>query len=445
MYHRNKVGRKNIFPFSTYARRFCALAILLLLLPACRHAPPRPNIVVVVIDALRADHLPAYGYATNTAPFLGSLSGESTLFVNSYTVSNWTLPCVASLFTSIYPFQQKVRAIDPAKPDSGAAIHPYHVRGIADSVTTLAGVLKRSGYRTYGVSGNPFISESRGFALGFDRFQSFAMKTDAGILNRKAAEWLREKASSPYFLYIHYTDVHEPYPARPPLYMPQRTKKDDFISRYDSNIYYTDRALKKLFVKMRWDRDTVLIVTADHGEEFWDHGARGHSKNLFDSTVKVPLIFYLPEYARKGRRIEPNVGVIDILPTVCEIVGRPAPAQTEGTSLLAALRGDTQGLAGRPYFLYTDRGKFDYHGVIRDNWKLIVDRNSGELLLFDLKNDAHERRSLADRKEFIPIRLELARLFSLFERDSRKYGTRIMKEKLTPERIRELKAFGYLD
>ena len=440
-----KVGTHNAFPFSAHACRAYALAILLLLPPACRHAPPRPNIVVVVVDAMAADHLPFYGYAENTAPFLASLSGQSSVFANAFAASSWTIPAVASLFTSIYPFQQEEDDSGIAAVRGGIAAGKIRYHALAQSVPTMAEILKQSGYRTYGLTSNMFLTEDRGFARGFDRFHSFPMKTDARRLNRQLREWRSAMKSHPYFLYVHYTDAHVPYSGRLPFYRPQKERKADMMARYDSNIRYIDHCLKQLFSEMGWSRDTVLVVTADHGEEFWEHGIRGHGKNLFRGAVRVPLLLYFPESSRKGRRIERNVSALDLLPTFCEIIGRPAPPQAEGVSLLPALRGDSGYLEGRALYLSLRHGKYRFQGVIRDNWKWTAEKTTGEQLLFDLKSDPQEKVNLAESKEFKRIRFDLAGRYLAFARDCRKYRTKKIQLELSPERVRELKSFGYLE
>jgi len=439
------MARISNFSFASLSRRLFALSLLFLWLPACRQAPPRPNIVVIVVDAMATGHLPFYGYAVNTAPFLNSLSGQSSVFVNAYATSSWTVPTVASLFTSIYPFQQEEDGVGLSGTTGGIAAGKIRYHALAASVPTMAEILKQSGYRTYGLTSNMFLTEDRGFARGFDRFHSFPMKTEAQRLNRKLREWSGEMKASPYFLYIHYTDAHVPYSGRPPFYRPQKERKADLTARYDSNISYVDHCLKRLFSEMGWSRDTVLVVTADHGEEFWEHGIRGHGKNLFRGAVQVPLLLYFPENSRQGQRVERNVSSLDLLPTLCEIIGKPAPPQAEGMSLLPAVRGNSEYLEGRALYLSLKHGKYRYQGVICDNWKWTVERTTGVQLLFDLKSDPQEKVNLAESKEFIRIRIELAGLFSAFERDCRKYKTKKMQMKLSPERIRDLKTFGYLE
>lgn len=424
------------------------IGILLIIFPlmmSCHRARHRPNIVVLLVDALRADHLPFYGYAENTAPFLHSLSGQSAVFTNAFAASNWTVEATASLFTSIYPFQRKTGSERPSSSGAGTSHKRYEVNAFVESVPTIAEVMKKNGYRTYGISSNLFITDTCGYALGFDRFHFFRMKADAETLNQQIRTWRKEMDASPYFLYVHYTDTHVPYDKRHPFYRPQKTRKKDFVARYDSNIHYFDQELRKLFTEMRWDRNTIFIITADHGEEFWEHGYRGHGKNLFNGSVRIPLFVYYPKFTRKGRVISQNVSAIDIIPTVCDLIGRPSPHQAEGVSLFPAIRGDAKYLEDRPIFLFVDRGKFKFKGVVRDGWKWIMDQNLGKHLLFDLKKDPKERINLAAKKEYAGIRAGLMEQFLAFERKCRKYAVKKTGFELTPERTKELETFGYLN
>lgn len=427
-------------------RPLIALTILsaLLLLPSCRRAPERPNIVLIVVDALRADHLPFYGYGEDTAPFLNSLAGRGAVFAHAYSAANWTVQATAALLTSVHPFQLRTQPEDYA----GGAEAPgseFRVGALAATAPTLAMALKKRGYRTFAVSSNLFVARGSGFDRGFDRFQDFHMKADGRELNAKISEWRSAMKGAPYFLYIHYTDTHVPYVGRAPFYRAHSDRRQDYAARYDSNIRYVDGNIQALFHELGWKRGTVLIVTADHGEEFWEHDYRGHGKNLYNGSVRVPLLLHYPQGIRRSRVIEENVGHVDVLPTVCELAGAAVPPQAEGLGLLKAARGDSAYLRGRPLYLYVDRGRFQFQAVVRDNWKWIANRSNGREFLFDLKADPREQNNLALREEFAAIRAELRDSYLSFVGRSRRYDAVRIRMELTPERIRELKTLGYLD
>jgi len=429
-------------------KRHLLLIVLVLsaLFPsACKKRPERPNIVLIVVDALCADHLPFYGYQKDTAPFLNKLSKHSTVFVHAHSTSNWTAPAIGSLLTSLYPFQHRVNTGNPTNVNGDEAKMPFSVSAIAESITTMAEILKNSGYRTFGLSSNFFVSQQRGCAQGFDYFQGFRMKTDAGVLHAKLAEWEDEMRKGPYHLYIHYTDVHVPYRRRAPWYHPGKDKRDDFISAYDSNIPYVDAKIRALYRRLNWDRNTILIVTADHGEEFWEHGYRGHGHNLFSGSLRVPLLVCLPKGDRTGRRIEPNVTLIDILPTLCEYIGRKPDPQLEGRSLLPAMRGKPEYLAGRPIYAYVERGPFRFRSILRDNWKLIMTPEGDKCFLFDTKTDPGEKNNLAENAQEIGRKLEMVRQYREFEKHSRKYEQKLVPTEFTRKQLEELRALGYIN
>ena len=411
----------------------------------CKKPPQRPNIVIIVVDALRADHLPFYGYKKDTAPFLNTLSRHSSVFVHAHSTSNWTAPSIGSLLTSLYPFQHFVNTGNPSTIPANEDKVEVSVSAISQSITTMAEMFKNSGYRTFGISSNFFISQDRGFAQGFDYFQHYPMHADAEVLNAKVTEWEGEMRKSPYHLYIHYTDIHIPYRRRPPWYQPGKNKRDDFISAYDSNIPYIDDKIRELYRRLNWDRNTILIVTADHGEEFWEHGYRGHGHNLFNGSLRVPLLIWLPQGDRAGRRIEPNVNHLDILPTLCEYIGQKRDPQLEGRSLLPAMKGKPGYLLGQPIYAHVQRGPYRYRGILHDNWKLIMTPEGDKYYLFDLKTDPDEKNNLAKQPEQQDRKLEMARQYWEFEKNSRKYEQKLVEIVFTRKELEKLRSLGYID
>jgi arylsulfatase A-like enzyme len=422
-----------------------ALGLLALFPAACSRRPERPNIVVIVVDALRADHLPFYGYPKNTAPFLNELSRHSSVFLHAYSTSSWTPPAVASLFTSLYPFQHHVNTGNPTAVNGDKTKKKFVVSAIPESITTMAEVLKNSGYRTFGLSSNLFVSEICGHKQGFDYFQKFRTKTDAEVLNAKLAKWRDELRKGPYHLYIHYTDLHLPYRRRGPWYQPQKNRRDDLISAYDSNIYYIDSKIRTLYNRMGWGRDTILIVTADHGEEFWEKGYRGHGYNLFNGSLRVPLLIFLPKGVRAGRRIEPNVTNIDILPTLCEYIRHRPEVQLEGRSLLLALQGKPEYLSGRPIYAYVDRGPNRWRAILRGEWKLIMTPEGDKYYLFNTKVDPGERTNLAENAPEEARKLEMAREYREFEKTSRKYEQKLVQLGSSSKQLEQLRSLGYIN
>ncbi len=280
-----------------------------------------PNVVLIVVDTLRADHLPFYGYKKNTAPFLKSIAEKGALFKHTYSTSSWTAPATASILTSLLPSQTGVmmgmnssKRLTKVKPES-------KLNRIPEKVETIAETLKKNGYKTFGISDNGNISEQMGFNQGFDKFHNFRPKraTAKGI-EAKVIEWEKDlKTSEKYFLFIQYMDPHSPYNKREPWYEKKKSTTKNTVERYDSEINYVDEHLKSLFSKFNWDKNTLFVFTSDHGEEFWEHGKLGHGKTLYNEVIRVPLFFYWPEKISKNI-VEKPVSTIDIVPSISNLL-----------------------------------------------------------------------------------------------------------------------------
>src|SRR5262245_26042641 len=226
--------------------------------------PPR-HIVVILIDTLRADDCPSYGYPKNAAPFLSRLAAESVVFDHAYSTSAWTAPATASLFSGVYPFQHNVTtgfAVTQQMRSTGAEVE---LDRLPDGIETIAEALKHAGYDTFAVTGNLNVRQEMGFAQGFDRFWSASSgKPSAEELNAKLEQWRQRIEKSPrYLLYAHYMDPHRPYRERGPLAAGDPAGGE--MAAYDSEISYVDAHLEELFERFGWLRnDTLVVVVADH-------------------------------------------------------------------------------------------------------------------------------------------------------------------------------------
>jgi arylsulfatase A-like enzyme len=361
--------------------------------PACSRSAShseRANVILIVIDGLRADHLTPYGYSRNTSPFLDELASRSVLFENAISQSSWTKTSVASLLTSLYPDAHGVRTPTDVLPASARL---------------LPEVLQEHGYRTCGIHGNPWLEERFGFDQGFDdfRFTHWNKDTfDAEELNEQALRCLEENSDRPFFLYLHYMDAHTPW--RPPA------EFDDFgpahVDKYDGSIRYLDSRLGDLHDQLR-ERglldDTWILVTADHGEEFGERGNKiGHGLTLYREVLHVPLVIHRGhrQQAAPGRRVRRQVRLIDVAPTILDLVGLPIPDPMEGVSLAAnvvdAYPGPVEDLEA-----FSQVGR---HGAARDRdliavttseFKYILDFEGGAEELYELSGDPAETRNLA--------------------------------------------------
>ena len=377
-----------------------------------------PNVVLIVIDTLRADHLPFLGYEKNTSPFLGEIASKNIVFENAFSASSWTSPSTASIYTSLYPFQHGV--IMCFAPSRGNKIE---LNRIPDEIKTITEVLGENGYATYGVSENINIGEEENFTQGFDRFEKFAYPKNK--INQQLMDWSEEmKSKNKYFLYIHYNDPHKPYFKRSPWYEKKEDPRDNLISRYDSEINYVDEKIKQLYEFFEWDRNTLLVVTSDHGEEFWEHDGQGHGGTLYSEVIHIPFIVQLPEEERIRKRIPENVSNMDILPTIREFLGIKSNEVEEGMNLMPLIRGKRKYNSGRYIFSHLDRIRrqqedLKFAGVISKQWKLII-RMKGGREFFNLKEDPMEKHNVYE--ENFEIAGLLLTEFMEFEKNCKKFS-----------------------
>ncbi len=408
-------------------------------------APPerRPNVVIVLLDAVRADHLPLYGYSRDTAPFLTSLAARSVVFDRAYSSSGWTSPATASLFTSLHPFQHGVIWNIRRMRES-----EFRVSRVPDEPETIAEALEGAGYATFAVSDNPSASVLGGFDAGFDRFES-AADASATAVNRRVKQWRADlEGGRPYFLYLHYMDAHEPY-------LPQGRAFDefmkdgrpnprrDFVAAYDSEIRLLDAKVQGLFESLGWGENTILVVTSDHGEGFHDHGLTGHANSLYDELMRVPLIVYSGGGGFTPGRVSVPVGHVDVLPTLRELAGLPPDPRNVGWSLAPLLREGRWDRGERPLLghLVEFDEKHEVRAVVLGRYKL-VERRPGRAELFDLETDPGESRDLAEGHPEIVARLREA--YDRAESGATRYGQGGRETQLTPEAVEKLRALGYV-
>jgi arylsulfatase A-like enzyme len=338
-----------------------AVGLAMVLCFAACSAAPRPNILVIVIESLRADRVGCYGTHRDLTPFLDSLAEHGNIFWNAYAQSSWALPSMASLWTSRYPWQHGVNALNSV---------------LSDTEPGLAKVLKRHGYVTGGFSANSMLSASLGFAQGFDRYRTFAQppktsdalpKISGDRVSQEALAWLdsvRAKSAAPAFLYLHYTEPNFPYvppkvffdqilAKRPDPLAERRVVYDMFYihrnrwrqtdgatvavlrDMYDGEVMHIDSLLRQLFsdLKSRGFLDhSIVVITSDHGEAFLEHGSTFHGKTLYDELIHVPLLLLISGQSARVD-IRQAVSLLDLGPTLLDLIGISAPRSFEGGSL----------------------------------------------------------------------------------------------------------------
>ena len=433
----NPGARVRTLAWAFPAARPQALALLLLglgSLGACSdpEAPaPQPNVLLISIDSLRADHLGSYGYGRNTSPAIDGLAAEGVLFEQTMSSTSWTLPSHASLFTGL--------------PIAGHGCDSKRTK-LRPAAETLAERLQSAGYRTAGFWSGPYLHPVFGLGQGFDEYVNCAsfgyfedqvpggqrkanQQSHEDITNpkltREVLGWLdRRHAESdpkPFLLFVHMWDVHyDFFPPAPydvmftgdyagtadgtsmrklPGQELDQADKDHTRALYDGEIAWTDfhvgKILKRLEAQGLKD-NTLVILTADHGEEFWERGNFGHRKNLFEESVRIPLILRYPPSVPEGIRVKSMTSIVDVLPTVLEVLGLQASWDAEGlqgSSLVPAWRGQA---AAPERWIFAElkrpRPGDSRVALRKGDWKLLYHSESQELLgLWDLESDAEER------------------------------------------------------
>jgi arylsulfatase A-like enzyme len=400
----------------------------------------QPNVIVIVIDATRADHLPMYGYSRQTAPNLAAFARQGTVFARAYTQGTSTRPSIATLFSSMYPAVHQVN---------------YERDFLSDGFTLLPEALRDAGYATFAVSSNANVSPTFGYAQGFEEFRVWKTESalrltllgrvaedllggprlarllgeradivpTADVITDIALDWVAQHPQRPFFLYVHYIDPHYPY--RPPAPWntafdhrkdaPRRAggvdpagivppERRDWTARtldqYDGEILFADhhvgRFLKELEGRGALD-NTLVIVTADHGEEFYDHGDIGHGRTAYEEVLRVPLLMRWPGRVPAGATYDGLVGHVDLMPTILGLAGVQVPAGLQGANLAPQIAGGTPAPPGRRLFtqVVNDASRLDAvhderHKVIRH----VRGTHQGTEEVYDLARDPRERTNL---------------------------------------------------
>ena len=387
-----------------------------------RAEPPAPrpaNVILIVVDALGAGHLGTYGYSRATDPRLKAFAATGAVFLNTIAQSDWTLPSLASLMTGLYPSVHGA-LLPISDPNLGAQLeagrfHPLAGQRLEPSRPTLAAILAAQGYATGAVVSGGFCNSAFGFGSGFAEYHNGGGRMEE--LSRTYLPWIEKNRDRRFFLYIHVGDVHDPYRAPPPFdglwakpyhgkqdgSRPALDALDDALAQgrppsaedvehlrslYDGGISYTDEHIGRLLDRLKalgLAENTAVIVTADHGEAFLEHGLMRHGNSFYDELLRVPLIAAFPGL-KGGQRLGGQARLIDVMPTVLDYLRVPAPP-TQGRSLLPWLQGAP--VEDREAFSESNEGV----SLRAGRWKLIRYRGRPEAL-YDLAGDAAERLSL---------------------------------------------------
>lgn len=457
---------------SSVAKRF-GWSLLLLALSACgpREAE-RWNVLLILVDTLRADRMSLYGHPRPTTPNLDAFAREGVVFTNARSQAGCTFPSVNSLLTSRIP---------------AVFLRRGGTLGIPETVRSLPEILREQGYATAAVSASPVVrnapsrvNPAGGFGRGFEVFDESCYQQRARCINEKALGILQpfQETDRPWFLYLHYMEPHAPY--RPPAEHPRRIAPTPVRARelgvsgwarrgevwpvvrrlydggtkyrlspqnlahlsdlYDEEIAYFDEQLAQLLDGLRERRlleRTLIVLAADHGEELYEHGHFGHCRSIaYETTLKTPLVLWIPG-AGRGLRRAALVENLDIVPTLIDYLGLSADgAGFEGASLRPVIEGNGK----------VRRASFGLQGVSRTihdgTYKLVLDIASGRAQLFDLRKDPGEKTDLSAQRP-----AETRRLQGALQRwiESREGPVATGESRRRAEELeKRLRAVGYL-
>jgi arylsulfatase A-like enzyme len=402
-----------------------AALLAALALVSCGGGEQPLNVIIIGVDTLRPDHLGCYGYRRETSPVVDRLAAGGVLFENVISQSPWTSPSFASVFTSLYPTQTGLVSVGTT---------------MRTTFPTLGSLLQESGYATGAIINAAVLKPEFGTARGFDYYY---MTPETGRIadgtTRDALAWIDSvPGGQPFFLFAHYYDPHEPYaPPAPyatffeetysghigntfvlhdhfpdvkgmnfaPLAALTDADWDHIRALYDGEIRFTDTAIGALLDGLRERRleaKTLVVFLSDHGEEFYEHEGFGHGHELYGEVIRVPLILRLPETLPRGLRVKRQVRLIDVMPTVLEVLGIESGGHMEGESLLGHIEGSREDEPGGGRLFesgtaYTEgmlRGP-EKKSVTAYPYKIIYNQDTAGEMLFNIASDPGEREDLA--------------------------------------------------
>jgi arylsulfatase A-like enzyme len=381
------------------------------------------NVLFILVDTLRTDHLSAYGYDRDTSPALTRLAEAGVRFDRAYAPAPWTKPSVASMFTGQYPHRHGLNFV---------------LATLLPSAQTLAERLSLAGFATAGAVSHNLLGGKNGFDQGFESYDTAEARGHAHVstagVTKRALKFLEhlDAQERPFFLFVHYFDPHYEY-RRHPQYgyaaesvgrlrggedihalrdMGPSLAADEveFLKNvYDEEIRFTDAGIGELLDALTdrgLDDDTLVIVTADHGEEFFERGWLGHTRTVYEEVIRVPLVVRAPGSAAGGRVVDAPVSLVSLTPTILDYVGIDAPgAAFQGPSLRALIDGSSDAelppvrsevrfIVLNPENVLAEKVAFKY-ALIDGRYKLIKDFQAKTYELYDLERDPGERENLA--------------------------------------------------
>lgn len=420
--------------------------------------PPIPDVFLVSVDTLRADHVSAYGHPRRTTPFVDSLAAEGVRFSRAYSTTSWTAPALASMLTSSYPTRHGV--------GQGVQGRRGAWEVIPEDLPNLPELFHDHGWRTFGLTANFGLPAERGYGRGFDRYRCVGA-VNLEVVREVATPWLAEmEHGGPWFFWLHLFDPHAPYLAREPWLgstepVPASRfaeldglaanriesvaggldagRLDYLRALYDSEIRAVDDYLREIFESSPRVRNALVVFVADHGEEFLDHGGVLHGKTLHEEVIRIPFVLRFPDRRRGGTVDDRPASLVDVLPTLADAAGLAVPPGVAGQSLAGAAGANAPG--GRALAAELMRGA-TLRAWITGRWKYVRRGADGsDEALYDLDADPGERRDLAPGN---PARVARFRAeIEAFVVRSTPPGANAVTD-ITPEQADALRDLGYV-
>jgi len=435
-----------------------------------------PNVIVVVSDAMRADHLGCYGYKRDTSPGMDNIGRNGVVFKTAYAQGNCTYVSLPTLFMSLYPVSHNVYIKSTALPRGGL---------------TFVEHLKAAGYATAGFGTHPHLWGCSGYRRGFDEFYSgqkdFIRKVSPSRISEilcrmfrasdedltaQALSWIQANRQHKFLIYLHYMATHAPYNI-PQAYernyaveeisdridfatsesVISEAQKRNLIDRYDDAIRFIDDQTTQIvgcLSKFGLKENTLLIITADHGEAFGEHGGWQHGPNFYQENIRVPMILMGPGIPSGSTASEELVGLIDVGPTILQASGITPDKNYQGKDLISMVTSQNSSSARTPYReeIFSEGLEQKSRCIITPIWKLIVNESNddhnpgGGVELYNLKQDPKEQHNVLD--VYPKIARELHERMELKLQEFRKHSLATTEFTIDAETARKLRALGYL-
>jgi arylsulfatase len=426
------------------------------------------NLVMILLDAAAYGHFGYAGYERDTTPVIDALAAESLVFVNAYSAAASTGHSVYAMLTSTYPFLAEKQGL------KGIVDQPFRV---TDSTPLMAELLAPAYAHRTGITANPWFGPEFGLDRGFTNFyevyDASSVPDSTKRYGGRTVDLFRQDLASwgegPSFAYIHFLEPHTPY--RPPESFarrfhptaadsvdaearallqyrnqaPSAERQEMIRALYDGNLAYADSLVGEVLQSLEdagHGDDTVVLVIADHGEAFWQHGVWAHGRHIYEEFVRIPFILHVPGApSLVGKRVEEPVSLVDLLPTYLDLLDLEAPPELKGDSLLPLIGGDTEDFAMRKVFLRNTHSDVPEFGLRVGRYKWIYKVYESRYELYDLVEDPQEEHDLvaAGRvpAEAAPYKEEIALWIAV--------GTERVEpvEEMDPTTRERLRSIGY--